>query len=62
MKDKIGVKKEFDRLGRLVVPKEMRELFNFEKEVEIVVTEEGVLLRNPGYKLVKAEAPEFEKR
>ena len=30
--------------------------FNFKKEVEIVVTENGVLLRNPKYKLVKIES------
>ena len=55
IKGKIGVIREFDGLGRLVVPKEMRMLFNFKKEVEIVVTEDGVLLRNPAYKLVKIE-------
>jgi len=53
MQNKIGIIREFDNLGRLVIPKEMRVLFNFEKEVEIVVTEEGVLLRNPRYKLVE---------
>ena len=53
MNNKIGVIREFDKLGRLVIPKEMRVLFNFEKEVEIVVTEDGALLRNPKYKLVK---------
>jgi len=60
MDKKIGIIREFDNLGRLVVPKEMRVLFNFEKEVEIVVTESGVLLRNPKYKLVKIE--ELEKK
>lgn len=55
MDDRIGIIREIDNLGRLVIPKEMRVLFNFEKEVEIVVTENGVLLRNPKYKLVKTE-------
>ena len=55
MNDKIGIIREFDNLGRLVIPKEMRTLFNFKKEVEIVVTENGVLLRNPKYKLVRME-------
>ena len=55
MDNKIGILREFDRLGRLVIPKEMRMLFGFEKEVEIVVTENGVLLRNPEYRLVKIE-------
>ena len=50
---KIGIIKEFDNLGRIVVPKEMRDLFGFEKRVEVVVTEEGVLIRNPKYILVE---------
>lgn len=50
---KIGVIKELDNLGRLVIPKEMRLLFGFDKEVEVIVTEEGVLVRNPEYILVK---------
>ena len=49
----IGIKKELDNLGRLVIPKEMREMFCFEKEVEVVVTEEGILVRNPEYILVR---------
>ena len=55
MDNKIGIIREFDNLGRLVIPKEMRTLFNFNRKVEIVVTENGVLLRNPKYKLVKME-------
>ena len=55
MDNKIGIIREFDNLGRIVIPKEMRILFNFNKKVEIVVTENGVLLRNPNYKLVKIE-------
>ncbi len=49
----IGITKELDNLGRLVIPKEMRLLFGFDKEVEVVVTEEGILVRNPEYVLVK---------
>ena len=55
MDSKIGIIREFDKLGRLVIPKEIRTLFNFNKEVEIVVTNNGVLLRNPKYKLIKIE-------
>ena len=32
--DKVGVKKEIDKLGRICVPKEMRKLFALENEVE----------------------------
>lgn len=51
MKFKAGIKKEIDNLGRLVIPKEMRELFNMNGEVELIVTTEGILLRNPKYRL-----------
>ena len=60
MSDKIGVIKEIDANGRLVIPKEMRELFEFGADVELIVTQDGVLVRNPGYKLVKIENREGE--
>ena len=53
--DRVGIRKEIDRLGRICIPKEMRTLFALEKEVELRVTSEGILLRNPEYKLVKVE-------
>ena len=49
----IGITKDIDNIGRIVIPKEMRELFNLKEEVELVVTEQGVLLRNPEYELVE---------
>jgi len=52
---KIGVKKEIDKLGRICIPKEMRKLFNLENEVELQITDEGILLKNPEYILVKRE-------
>ena len=55
MNNEIGIKKEIDRLGRIVIPKEMRSLFSFENEVELIVTENGVLIKNPEYKLVRIE-------
>lgn len=51
--DKIGIIKEFDKLGRIVIPKELRERYGFNKEVEVVATEDGVLIRNPRYVLVE---------
>ena len=54
--DKVGVIKEIDKLGRIVIPKEMRERLGFERNVEVVMTEEGILIRNSVYKLVKVEA------
>ena len=56
--EKIGIIKEYDKLGRIVVPKELRERFALNDEVEIVATEDGVLLRNPKYRLVRVENDE----
>lgn len=55
----IGVKKEIDKLGRICIPKEMRKLFNLENEVELQITKEGILLKNPEYILVKKEENRF---
>ena len=54
----VGAIKEFDKLGRIVVPKEIRERFGLNDRVEIIVTESGVLLRNPEFKLVKVDDTE----
>ena len=53
--EKIGVIKEIDKLGRIVIPKEMRDILGFGDSVEVVVTEEGVLVRNPEYRLVRVD-------
>ena len=49
----VGVTKEVDNLGRIVIPKELRELYRLNEKVEIISTPEGVLVRNPQYTLVK---------
>ncbi len=56
--NKIGIVRKFDNLGRIVIPKEMRDRYKLNKEVEIIATEEGVLIRNSEYILVKKENPE----
>ena len=53
--EKIGVKKEIDKLGRVCIPKDMRRLFNIDGEVELQITKEGILIKNPEYILVKRE-------
>ena len=58
MKDIVGIIKEIDKLGRIVIPKEHRERFGLRKDVEIIVTEHGILLRNPQYKLVRTNDTE----
>lgn len=53
--DKVGIIKEIDALGRLQIPKEIRKRLGFEKNVELVVTEEGLLIRSDRYKLVETK-------
>ena len=55
MKDNVGIIKDIDRLGRIVIPKELRERYGLGESVELVPTEFGVLLRNPKYKLVTVD-------
>ena len=43
----IGIIKEIDKLGRLVIPKEMRKRFSIDGMVELVLTEEGILIKKP---------------
>ena len=53
-KDTIGVIKEIDNLGRIVIPKDYRErMFLDNDKVEIVLTKDGVLIRNPEYTVIK---------
>ena len=52
---KFSTIKKIDNLGRIVIPKEHRERLMLEKRVEVVLTKDGVLIRNPEYKLVKKE-------
>ena len=48
-----GLLKEFDALGRIVIPKEYRELLFPDGRVEIISTKDGVLIRSPKYELVE---------
>ena len=51
----IGIVKEIDRVGRIVIPKEFRERLGLEDYVEMVLTSEGVLIRSSKYTLVKKQ-------
>ena len=55
MKEAVRVIKEIDNLGRIVIPKEMRDRLFLGKNVEVVLTKEGVLVRNPEYELTRIE-------
>ena len=53
--DKIGTIKEVDKLGRIVIPKDLRKRYGITTEVEIITTKEGLILRSPDYVLIKKE-------
>ena len=54
----LGINRYIDSLGRLVIPKEVRDLYKLYDIVEIVPTDEGVLIRNPKYKIEVKEREE----
>ena len=56
--DKIGIVKEFDKLGRIVIPKELRERYGLTEGVEIVAMKEGILLKSQDYILVEKKKQE----
>ena len=51
----IGIIKEFDKLGCIVIPKELRERYGLLERVEMIATKEGLLLQSPVYVLIKKE-------
>ncbi|MBR5460063.1 MAG: hypothetical protein IKV53_04275 [Clostridia bacterium] len=53
--EKIGIIKEIDNLGRIVIPKDIRERYSLTDEVEIVTTSEGVLLKSVEYVLTRRD-------
>ena len=53
---KIGIIKEIDSVGRIVIPKELRERYALNDKVEIIATEEVVLIKNQEYFLTKTKS------
>ena len=51
----VGIIKKIDSMGRIIVPKTLRNRYLLDKRIEMVATEEGILIRNPEYKIVKEE-------
>lgn len=53
----IGVTRHIDELGRVTIPSEIRRTYSLKKNdvVEIVGTDEGILLRVPGIKVIKEQ-------
>ena len=60
--DKVRIIKGFDKLGRIVIPKELRERFGLNDTVEIIATPEGILLKNPEYYLIKKKTKQKNKK
>lgn len=61
MEATVGIIKEIDKLGRIVIPKEFRERYGLTENVEIIATEKGIVLRSPEYKLVRVDENETGK-
>ena len=42
-----AIERSIEKLGRIVLPKDMRDYFNINKgdEIKIIVTEEGILIK-----------------
>ena len=53
--EQVGITLEIDALGRICIPKKIRELYGLQKEVELLLSDEGVWLRNPRFLLVARE-------
>lgn len=53
----IEVTRHIDELGRVTIPSEIRRTYSLKKNdvVEIVGTDEGILLRVPGIKVIKEQ-------
>ena len=53
--DNIGIIKEIDSLGRLTIPKEIRNRLGLDNKVELVMIREGLLIKSTEYELIKTE-------
>ena len=58
----VGVIEEIDKLGRIVIPKELRQRYGFEKDVELVSMKDGILIKNQDYILVKKDDKNIKRR
>lgn len=61
---RIGIVRKIDSLGRVTLPKELRRVFKLDKndEIEILATNEGILLRVPNIEVRRIENEEGSKR
>ena len=56
-RERVGITKEIDDLGRLQIPKDIRKKLGLDKSVELVVTEDGLLVKSEEYRLIKINEP-----
>ena len=49
----LGIIKEIDDLGRLQIPKDIRTRLGLKKKIQLVITENGLLIKSEEYKLIK---------
>ena len=56
MDKSVGIIKEIDKLGRIVIPKDYRDRLLLGKRVEMLLTSEGILIKNPEYELSRINA------
>ena len=59
--EQIGIVKEIDRLGRICIPKDIRNLFLLIIDVQLIITPDGLLIRNTEYVLVKKDLLKLKK-
>lgn len=51
--NEIGFLKEIDAVGRIVIPKELRQRYALNGMVEVIPTKDGVLIKNQEYFLAR---------
>lgn len=57
MMTQIGVTLKIDALGRILIPKAMRDVFHIcnNGEAEVLITTDGILIRNPQYEVKRKD-------
>ena len=58
----IGIVRKVDSLGRVTLPKELRRVFCLDKDsqIEILATDQGILLRVPNIEVKRTDHSESE--
>ena len=54
----VGIIKEIDALGRLQIPKDIRQRLGLNNKVELIVTDEGLLIKSDEFELVEIKNKE----